>query len=60
MFRKYDKANGNKYDWNKSLSWDWRDDHPMVYVNWQEARDYCLWAGIYRRKRNGKRLPVVD
>ena len=26
-------------------SWGWIDDHPMVRVNWQEARDFCIWAG---------------
>ena len=26
-------------------SWGWIDDHPMVNVNWQEARDFCKWAG---------------
>jgi formylglycine-generating enzyme required for sulfatase activity len=25
--------------------WGWVDDHPMVRVNWQEARDFCIWAG---------------
>jgi len=23
----------------------WIDDHPMVNVRWQEARDFCRWAG---------------
>ncbi len=27
------------------LRWGWIDDHPMVRVNWQEARDFCIWAG---------------
>lgn len=25
--------------------WGWSDKHPMVRVTWQEARDFCLWAG---------------
>ncbi len=25
--------------------WGWVDDEPMVNVNWQEARDFCIWAG---------------
>jgi len=25
--------------------WGWQDTHPMVYVNWKEARAYAKWAG---------------
>jgi len=25
--------------------WGIRDDHPMVYVTWQEAKAYCEWVG---------------
>jgi len=25
--------------------WGWMDDHPMVNVTWQQARDFCKWAG---------------
>ena len=25
--------------------WGWIDNHPMVNITWQQARDYCKWAG---------------
>jgi formylglycine-generating enzyme len=25
--------------------WGWKDVHPMVMVNWQDAADYAKWAG---------------
>ena len=26
-------------------NWGWIDDCPIVNVNWQQARDFCRWAG---------------
>lgn len=47
QFRKYDDANGNKFDWNGNKpSWGWIDDHPMVRVSWDDAQGYCKWAGV--------------
>jgi formylglycine-generating enzyme required for sulfatase activity len=29
----------------KVPAWGWVDNHPMVNVNWRQARDFCKWAG---------------
>lgn len=34
----------------KEPSWGWRDDHPIINVTWEDAKDYCEW-------KNG-RLPT--
>ncbi len=46
QFRKYDNANGKKYDWKRfKPEWGWVDNHPMVIVTWDDASAYAKWAG---------------
>ena len=26
--------------------WGWKDNHPIVNVNWHDAKTYCDWAGM--------------
>lgn len=46
QFRAYCENSGYGYDWEgKCPKWGWTDSYPMVFVTWDEARAFCLWAG---------------
>jgi len=45
QFKAYCKDAHIDFSKYKSPFWGWIDDHPMVNVRWQEARDFCIWAG---------------
>src|SRR5450759_3672149 len=41
QYREFVAATGRVFP--PAPSWGWNDDDPMVYVNWNDARDYCIW-----------------
>lgn len=43
QYRKFCKESGRKMP--IAPTWGWKDDHPVVNVNWQDAADYAKWAG---------------
>jgi sulfatase modifying factor 1 len=44
QYRKFCAA--TKKEMPQAPSWGWKDNHPMVKVNWQDAADYAKWAGV--------------
>lgn len=43
QYRNFCKATGRTMP--DAPVYGWKDDHPIVNVSWQDASDYCSWAG---------------
>lgn len=43
QYRKFCEATGRQMP--EAPSWDWKDTHPIVNVTWDDANEYCKWAG---------------
>jgi formylglycine-generating enzyme required for sulfatase activity len=46
-YKKYLKTTDAKApaNWNKGAISKGKEEHPVTYVTWQEARSYCVWEG---------------
>ena len=45
QYRKFCTDAGRKMP--DAPEWGWKDDHPIVNVNWEDADAYCRWVGGY-------------
>lgn len=45
QFKNFCKARRLDFSKYPAPSWGWIDSHPMVNVTWQDASDFCTWAG---------------
>jgi len=45
QYKQYCADAGIDFSTFKVPNWGWIDTHPMVNVSWQQARDFCKWAG---------------
>ncbi|MEI6519752.1 MAG: SUMF1/EgtB/PvdO family nonheme iron enzyme [bacterium] len=44
QYRKFCEA--TKRDMPEEPSWKWHDTHPIVNVQWNDAKAYAVWAGV--------------
>lgn len=54
QYKKFIEATGRRppLNWEGDIYPAGRDNHPVVYVSWEDAKRYCEWAG--------KRLPTAE
>ena len=59
QYRKFCAA--TKAEMPSAPEWGWKNDHPMVMVNWQDAVDYSTWAAPHKAIDNSTPLaPSIE